>query len=820
MSPWDLCVQALPILHTYAGVLLVAPILVGMLVLSAIALFAALVVAFGFLSRTLAILAAVGTLVGAAAGLVRLSRWARSLLPEAAVIGLNGPLGRVRSAAEVGSKAAWLGDLKARGENVPAALIVSPRLFAQLVRGAGLADLPVSARAEAVRGRPWSGKARRTLNKALRRIGAERVIVRSSFPGEGGTAACSAGIYESVPDVDAGEPAAVEVAVRQVYASYWSEHARAYRAALGLPEPEVPRLALLLQRQMDHEVRGHAASLDPATGRDDRVRVEATSPSGGFAAWSLVGGGAAGGEVQGELRSFEGDDALRPAAERLKNELHGLVRRAERCHGAPVEIEWGLAQGELCLYQSRPLSRHEPHRVHSNGSWGEGIPRVLTPLSESVLIDGIGWLDGLAAQLQRLGLETRGAPAPAARHRGRWYLLEAPWRQLQDGSAGLGVQLRAAREAGRAAWSGRRLLARADRCLDEAERIASEDPSPVLAVLRPLVELDHAAGMAADSLRRTAAVLGARNTAFGGLEVGNRRALLTAALAQTPRLSNEELVRRFGDLADDDLELNTPRYREAPEQAFERGDVPAVVAQRREPVRSWFASPLAAFCLRAGLGFARLRESCRARIDRANAELRRRALSFGKSSWPNPPISDAVFFLRIPEWIGALTNGSLPDADELGRRAARWREDRAAAAPDRIVVRPDGSVAEDLEPIGSASVDEGVFMGTGAGPGVVVGRTLLLPSSEPVGGRVVVLPDSDARHLRSLIGAAGVILRTGGVLSHLAMVVRDLGLPCVFAPGFTAVDGTEVTVEGDSGRVLIGKRPVDGAGRGPVGGTQ
>lgn len=58
----------------------------------------------------------------------------------------------------------------------------------------------------------------------------------------------------------------------------------------------------------------------------------------------------------------------------------------------------------------------------------------------------------------------------------------------------------------------------------------------------------------------------------------------------------------------------------------------------------------------------------------------------------------------------------------------------------------------------------------------------------------------------SLFGVvSAVVTEVGGVLSHAAIVARELGLPAVLAvPNATTalVDGTMVTVDGTAGRVV------------------
>ena len=56
------------------------------------------------------------------------------------------------------------------------------------------------------------------------------------------------------------------------------------------------------------------------------------------------------------------------------------------------------------------------------------------------------------------------------------------------------------------------------------------------------------------------------------------------------------------------------------------------------------------------------------------------------------------------------------------------------------------------------------------------------------------------------LGAAAVVCDSGAVLSHAAIVARELGIPAVLSvPNITAIaDGTMLHVNGDAGTVRIG----------------
>jgi pyruvate,water dikinase len=79
----------------------------------------------------------------------------------------------------------------------------------------------------------------------------------------------------------------------------------------------------------------------------------------------------------------------------------------------------------------------------------------------------------------------------------------------------------------------------------------------------------------------------------------------------------------------------------------------------------------------------------------------------------------------------------------------------------------------------------------------------------PAGPYVLVCPSTDPAWVPLFVHARGLVMETGGVLSHGAIVARELGVPCVIGTG----DGTSrlrtgdrIHVDGSAGRVQILER--------------
>ena len=73
-------------------------------------------------------------------------------------------------------------------------------------------------------------------------------------------------------------------------------------------------------------------------------------------------------------------------------------------------------------------------------------------------------------------------------------------------------------------------------------------------------------------------------------------------------------------------------------------------------------------------------------------------------------------------------------------------------------------------------------------------------------GDILVCPHTDPEWTPLFTLAAGVVVDTGGTLSHAAIVAREYKIPAVLAVGNATRqirDGEMVMVDGDTGKVVI-----------------
>ncbi len=114
---------------------------------------------------------------------------------------------------------------------------------------------------------------------------------------------------------------------------------------------------------------------------------------------------------------------------------------------------------------------------------------------------------------------------------------------------------------------------------------------------------------------------------------------------------------------------------------------------------------------------------------------------------------------------------------------------------------------------GAAPVPERVLKGLGVSPGEVTGPARVITSfaagaaADFKPGDILVAPFTDAPWTPLFATAGGVVVETGGVLSHAATVAREYGIPAVamIKDATRMIEtGQRLTVNGGAGEVTLG----------------
>lgn len=202
------------------------------------------------------------------------------------------------------------------------------------------------------------------------------------------------------------------------------------------------------------------------------------------------------------------------------------------------------------------------------------------------------------------------------------------------------------------------------------------------------------------------------------------------------------------------------------------------------------------------------------RVRRIFVEAGRRLAADGRLA-----TADDVFYLQVDEVLGVV-EGTITTAGLAALAAVRRREYdtyRSTPAPaDRFETRGAVWIGNTFQATAAAVVDRSgdTRQGIGCCPGVVEGRARVIrdPRHATLApGDILVAERTDPGWILLFPAASAVVVERGSVLSHSAIVSRELGLPAVVSvPGLTAwvQDGDRLRVDGSTGVV----RRIDASG--------
>jgi pyruvate,water dikinase len=219
------------------------------------------------------------------------------------------------------------------------------------------------------------------------------LAVRSSAVGEDGATASFAGQFDSVLHVSTA--AGLERAVRQCWASLWSERAIAYRGARRL---ETPGMAVILQRQVDAAAAGVVFTRHPDAAHGDDLLIEyCAGLSDGLVSGAVNPGRLRIPRATGVPVEEAASDIVvpLPSVRRLMTAVLSL----EAALGGPQDVEWALDRaGKIWIVQARPITSSAARITWTNANVAENFPDPLSPLLYSIASTGY------AQYFRRLGL--------------------------------------------------------------------------------------------------------------------------------------------------------------------------------------------------------------------------------------------------------------------------------------------------------------------------------------------------------------------------------------------------------------------------------
>ena len=140
----------------------------------------------------------------------------------------------------------------------------------------------------------------------------------------------------------------------------------------------------------------------------------------------------------------------------------------------------------------------------------------------------------------------------------------------------------------------------------------------------------------------------------------------------------------------------------------------------------------------------------------------------------------------------------------INERKREYSEYEKLPAHTRLVFRDGKLVDENVAKTWTDSFD-----GIGTSPGVITAEAVVLDSPNDkadVRGKIIVTKTTDPGWVFLLTMAGGIIAEKGSLLSHTAIVSRELGIPAVVAADNATLvikTGDIVKLDGDTGRIQI-----------------
>jgi rifampicin phosphotransferase len=276
-------------------------------------------------------------------------------------------------------------------------------------------------------------------------------------------------------------------------------------------------------------------------------------------------------------------------------------------------------------------------------------------------------------------------------------------------------------------------------------------------------------------------------------------------------LNRDKFLEGFGHRGNQEMELAQPRWSEDPEAVNRLLHTQAHGLQRlgfTAPTWEQIAEeakvnaahrPALEKAVRTLHTYLALRETAKHYLLQGYAHMRRVLVELDRRK----RLDGGIFYLT-PEELPRLVHG-----EDFSSSIAERRRRRILALSLEV---PQVLFSDDLEAIGRPVVISGadILQGVPLSAGMAEAPALVLvdpnPSTLPAEPYILVCPSTDPAWVPLFVQARGLVMETGGVLSHGAIVAREFGLPAV--AGIPDVQrrlrtGQRLRVDGATGTVTV-----------------
>lgn len=650
-----------------------------------------------------------------------------------------------------------------------------------------------------------SPKHRRLIEKAWKRINAQKVAVRSSGLNEDGADKSYAGVFESKLEVPWDQ---FFEALEEVRQSLSSSRAAAYsgREELG---------GIVVQKMVDAEYAGVVFTEHPAT--SGSMMIEMVSGLGE----SLVSGQATPESYQYGRYTKRLLSPKRPPID--LEPLIALTHKAEEHFGRPQDIEWAYADGRFHLLQTRDITsdsrsgvgekavmererfrllelfknQDEEEVVLRQNELSELMPKP-TPLSLSLMdrIWGPGGSVDLACSFLGIPYDVEEDSAPYVLSAfGSMYVNQVENRKRLSRSPGMYATFRLSRAADAIEKQfmeeflpGYLKEIRMREAVD-FRRLPVEELAPLFrkTMDRFITEVylqaelvnvaaEYYTSTAKNELERR----GENPTEYlsQGPQTVVHRAMSMLPQIRKGERTIQEFLDLFGHRSPQDFELSAPRYREDLDRVAQMAEraqdsVPHAQAEGKIPKNT-----VLRISVERAQRFQMLKEEAKHHCLRELALLRQIALELDRQL----DLRGGIFYLEVEEVLRLADDSFMNEAYDLGMERRKEVPKLEEAPPLEFNTRELETFGLDMElaavPEPSAASLRGLRI-SGANEGV--GRARVLKDAEEIGhfveGEVLVARFTDPTWTPVFSLASGVVTEVGGWLSHAAILARELGVP-------------------------------------------
>ena len=286
------------------------------------------------------------------------------------------------------------------------------------------------------------------------------------------------------------------------------------------------------------------------------------------------------------------------------------------------------------------------------------------------------------------------------------------------------------------------------------------------------------------------------------------------------RLTRAEFLKRFGHRGSQEMELARPRWAEDHVGLTPLFDAAPPTAPEKDHADAWQIAwlkladearllpgqrPAVEAELRRLQTYMALRETAKHHLLRGYALIRRALVELDRRY----QLDGGIFYLTLDDLpaLTALPAGKAPA--EYGERIeeAQRRRDIALSLPIPTVIFSDDldAIGRELE-LNSSDAMQGVPLSAGVVEAAAWVLHDVAGAQMPHEPYILVCPSTDPAWVPLFVQARGLVMETGGVLSHGAIVAREFGLPAV--AGIADVHrriktGQRLRVDGSTGMVNV-----------------